>query len=341
MEEKHIRVLMIEDNLGDVRLIQEMLTKAKGVKFELGCTNNLSTGLNQIDTESIDVILLDLSLPDSQGLDTFIEVYAHAQSLPIIVLSGLDDEDIAVKAVQKGAQDYLVKGQVDSNLLVRSIRYAIERKQSEDQIRAALKEKDVLIKEIHHRVKNNLQIISSLLKLQCQHIKDEEILGMFNDSRNRVKTMALIHEKLYRSKDLASIDFKGYTKDLLGDLYRSYGPNTRNIALKKDIEDVSLEVEAAIPCGLIINELVSNALKHAFPDNREGEINIKLCSSDGGKIELTVNDNGIGIPKDIDIKNMESLGLRLVSILVEDQLKGKIKIDRSKGTKFQIEFRVG
>lgn len=341
MSDKRIKVLLIEDNPGDARLIDEMLAEAKGVIFDLECTNRLSTGLERIGAGGIDVILLDLSLPDSKGLDTFKEVHAQTQGLPIIVLSGMDDEEMAVKAVQEGAQDYLVKGHVESDLLVRSIRYAIERKRSEDQIKAALKEKEVLLKEIHHRVKNNLQVISSLLKLQSRSINDERTLEMFKESENRVRSMALIHEKLYRSRDLANIDFRGYTQDLVADLFQSYGAKAGKISLKKDIEDISLGVETAIPCGLIINELISNALRHAFPEGREGEIDITFRSSDEDKIELIISDNGIGIPTNFDIRNTKSLGLHLVNILAEDQLKGEIELDRTEGTKFLIKFRAG
>ena len=338
---KHIKVLLIEDNPGDVNLIKEMLSRTKGVIFDFEFTERLFYGLKRIERGGIDIILLDLSLPDGQGFYTFSEVQTHASTIPIIVLSGLDDEELAVKAVQEGAQDYLVKGHVDSNLLLRAIRYAIERKRSEDQIIKTLKEKEVLLKEIHHRVKNNLQVISSLLRLQSQKIKDEQALEMFKESQNRVRTMALIHEKLYRSEDLTNIDFKGYVSDLLGGLFQSYAIGAHKIALKKDIEDITIGVETAISCGLIINELVSNSLKHAFPYDRKGEIHIKLHSSDDNKFELMVSDNGIGIPKNMDIRNTDSLGLHLVNILAEDQLKGEIDIDRTEGTKFLIKFGVG
>ncbi len=338
MKDKHIKVLLIEDNPGDAQLIKEMLAEARGIVFDLKCAEKLSTGLERISMGGIDVILLDLSLPDSQGFETFVKVYSQIPNMPVIVLSGLDDEELAVKAVQEGAQDYLVKGQVDSNLLVRSIRYAIERKQSEYRTRIALKEKEVLLKEVHHRVKNNLQVITSLLKLQSDRIVDKQALEMFKESQNRVRSMALIHEKLYQSKDLANIDFKGYIIDLVGGLLQSYAQDAHKIVLNRNIKDISLDVETAIPCGLIINELVSNSLKHAFPDGREGEINIKFHSSDDNKLELIVSDDGVGIPENMDIRNTESLGLHLVNILAEDQLKGELKLDRSKGTIFRISF---
>lgn len=213
-----------------------------------------------------------------------------------------------------------------------------ERKQAEEQTQASLKEKETLLKEIHHRVKNNLQIISSLLNLQSRHIKDEQTLDIFNESRNRIKSIALIHEKLYQSKDLTNINFKGYARYLLNDLCRSYGVNTDRIRLKIDVEDLRLGVETAIPCGLIINELVSNSLKHAFPEGKDGEIQIALHSTDEHEIELTVSDNGMGLAEDLDLENSPSLGLKLVNILT-DQLGGKLAIDSSEGARFQIKFR--
>jgi two-component sensor histidine kinase len=151
--------------------------------------------------------------------------------------------------------------------------------------------------------------------------------------------MALIHEKLYKSNDFSNINFNGYVEDLLRNLFQSHSPYVSKISIKKDVTDIYLGVETAIPCGLIINELVSNALKHAFPNGREGEIYVKLHNCDENKIELTVSDNGIGIPENLDIKNSNSLGLHLVYILTEDQLKGEIRVENSNGTKFQIKFK--
>jgi len=204
---------------------------------------------------------------------------------------------------------------------------------------ASLKEKEVLLKEIHHRVKNNMQVISSLLSLQSRYSKDERYIEMVKESQIRIKAMALIHEKLYRSKDLSSIDFKDYIRSLVNDLFLSYKANTNKIELNVNIENVSLGIEAAIPCGLIVNELVSNSLKYAFPEGRDGEMRISLRPLDEGQYELIVSDNGIGMPKDIDFKKSESLGLRLVTNFTERTLHGKIELNKHKGTEFQIIFK--
>ncbi|MBU7016684.1 MAG: PAS domain S-box protein [Theionarchaea archaeon] len=197
-----------------------------------------------------------------------------------------------------------------------------------------VEKKDVLLKEIHHRVKNNMQIISSLLNLQSHNITDKKYEELIRESQNRIRSMALIHEKLYQSKDLENIDFKGYITDMVHDLVRSYGKT--DIVLNVDIDDTFLGIDAAVPCGLIINELVANALKHAFPDGK-GSVMVALHARD--KMELIVQDNGVGIPESIDPKTADTLGLRLVTILVEDQLNGEIRLKRDNGTEFSITFK--
>jgi len=214
-----------------------------------------------------------------------------------------------------------------------------QRKQAEEQIKAALKEKEVLLREIHHRVKNNMQIVSSLLRLQSRYTKDKQSLDIFKASRSRIESMAFIHEKLYQSKDLTKIDFNDYVNTLVTNLFTTYGVSTARIKLNIDIKHVSLPLDKAIPCGLIINELVSNSLKYAFPANKQGEIRITLYPTNENQLELIVSDNGISIPENIDFRNRESLGLHLVTILAKDQLQGKIKLNRTGGTEFKIKFK--
>ena len=212
----------------------------------------------------------------------------------------------------------------------------LERTRAEEHLKASLKEKEVLLREIHHRVKNNLQVISSLLRLQSRTIKDDAICRVFKESQDRVKTMAIIHEKLYQSTNLAGIDFAGYIRDLTANLYRSYGVSQETISLRIQAQNVFLGINMAIPCGLIINELVSNCLKHAFPGGERGEIYIDL-SSDPDQIILTVGDNGGAFPKGLDFRNTESLGLQLVLSLIE-QLEGAIELHSDGKTEFRIAF---
>lgn len=211
-----------------------------------------------------------------------------------------------------------------------------ERNRAMEKLTASLKEKEVMLKEIHHRVKNNMQVISSMLRLQAGYLEDPQALELFQESQNRVKSMALIHEKLYSSQDLARIDFADYLRNLTSHLFRSYSGHA-DIALNIEVSDVRLGVDAGIPCGLIVNELVSNALKHAFPNGRPGQITVALRRKNGTYV-LSVKDDGVGFPKDVDFRSTPSLGLQLVTTLVS-QLDGTVElISNGAGTEFRIEF---
>ena len=213
-----------------------------------------------------------------------------------------------------------------------------EKKISEEQIRLSLQEKEVLLKEVHHRVKNNLQVISSILNLQSSYVKDEGTLNILKESQNRIKSMAFIHESLYQTKDFSSINFTEYIVNLSQNLIHSYSNFDHEIKLNLDIQDVFLNLDLAIPCGLIINEIVSNALKYAFDEKTEdGEISIKM-SLNKDNLVLKIGDNGKGLPKNIDYRNTESLGLQLV-VTLTDQLSGTIELNSEKGTNYTIIFK--
>jgi len=206
------------------------------------------------------------------------------------------------------------------------------------QLNKSLQEKEVLLREIHHRVKNNMQVVSSLLLLQTQNIEDQKYINIFNDSNNRILSIALIHEKLYQSRDFESIDVKDYINELASNLLNSYG-RTDNVKLDINVENVTLDIDKSVPCGLIINELLMNSLKYAFPDGRKGTIKITFKPKDNNMLQLTISDDGIGIAKDLDIRNTKTLGLNLVIQLAESQLNGEIILLRDRGTEFQINFR--
>jgi two-component sensor histidine kinase len=214
-----------------------------------------------------------------------------------------------------------------------------ERKRADEHIKTSLREKEVLLKEIHHRVKNNLQVISSLLSLQAEYLKDEAMVKIFRESQNRVKSMALIHEKIYQSRNLAEVDFGEYLRELATQLFRSYGIGTHGIFMNINADKVVLGVDRAIPCGIIVNELVSNALKYAFPEKAGGRVDISLHTNGNGEIVLTVRDNGVGLPPDIDFETSDSLGLMLVRMLSE-QLQGEVKLCPGEpGTEFTLTFQ--
>lgn len=218
------------------------------------------------------------------------------------------------------------------------LRDVTERKAAEAVIRASLAEKEVLLKEIHHRVKNNLQVVSSLLGLQARAIPDSLTRKMFQESQNRVHSMALIHERLYQAENLSEIDFPAYLNELASHLFRSYGVSESRVQLKSNIEQVRLTIDAAVPCGLIINELISNSLKYAFPDGRNGEIRIDLRNAGDGMVKLAVADNGVGLPDGVSLWSSKSLGLRLVRTLSE-QLGATVEMRSSQGAEIEVTFQ--
>jgi len=345
------RPMMVVEFLRDItdrkRAEKDIGTLKQQMEFILGATK---TGLDIIDSD-FNVRYIDPEWGKIYGDPTGRKCYEYFMGLSEMcpgcgIPKALETksitvtEEVLVKEGNRPVQVTTIPFQSEEGQwLIAEVNVDItERKRAEEQIRTSLREKEVLLKEIHHRVKNNLQVISSLLRLQSQYVQDKRDAEIFKESRNRIKSMALVHEKLYQSKDLASINFHEYVGLLLNGLFRSYGVNTDKIALKTNIEDIMLGVDVAIPCGLIINELVSNSLKYAFPEDKAGEIEITLRTSDEGAMDLTVADNGVGLPGDWDLTNSGSLGLKLVKILT-DQIDGKIELDRSEGTKFRIDFK--
>jgi len=511
------QILYIEDNPGDVRLFEKMVA-GSSIDVEIYIADRLSTGIKMIDQTDFDAIFMDLGLPDSQGLDSMTALIQHCAGIPVIVLTGHEDADVGIQAIQAGAQDYLVKGIDYAAMFHRIIRNAIERKDIEDRlrtseervthlnsilrairdvnqlithetrdrfhlvqgvcdhlvraldfhivwialrdgkrkyrgfvnaefqklfqpffqpltrgalpvctekefnngpveliknvtvacekcpgskfsptksafitrlqshgkvygflaayipdyfvddgevqdlfaalgddiafalykfdiedhrkaaeekIRASLIEKEMLLKEIHHRVKNNLQVITSLINLQSANISDKRVLRVFRESQHRIHSIALVHEKLYKSENLSEIDFGSYATSIVQELIRAYSiPDKLNI--KVDIDHVYIGIDNAIPLGLVINELITNALKYAFPNQGKGQITISLKSVSDQDYELTVADNGAGMDKDVIIKD-KGLGLQLVGILAE-QLGGHLKIECNNGSRFILRF---
>lgn len=224
---------------------------------------------------------------------------------------------------------------IGSSAIARDI---TEKKQMEKDLQQSLKDKDMLIGEIHHRVKNNLIIITSLLSLQSDYVKDQESRSLFEESENRARSMALIHEKLYQSGEAKRIDFNEYIQSLGKELYQSYALNT-NLHLETDLDpDIFLDVDTAIPLGLIFNELFTNSLKHAFPEGGEGTIKVGFHKLEGDEYQLTLEDDGVGLSEDFNMEESESFGLRLVDALTQ-QIDAKVKLDTSNGTSYTITFQ--
>lgn len=462
---KPIKILLIEDNPGDARLVVEYLKTDETFLYEL----HVVSSLKDINTDlKPDIILLDLNLPGSIGIETFDLVYSIYPEIPIIVQTGLNDSQVGYETVCKGAQDYLVKGTFSGSLLIKTLLYGIERnkliqnlryekskgereriiseifrnasvaiyrttidgeflvvnpamgkmfgytaeefktlnakelypeakdrlnfrklleekkvitgfeevlikkdktilytlessklvtdengniffegvieditkrKEAEEALTESLKEKDVLLRELYHRTKNNMQVISSLLALKADLINDESAKNILNEMGARIRAIALIHQKLYQSKNLSRIDLKEYIKDLAKLLTDSYKTTSGKISLVLELESVNVLIDTAIPCGLIINELITNSLKYAFPGDREGKISIKLHQSKDGVIALEIADNGIGIPEDKDLLNSGSLGIQLIKSIAEYQLFGDIDFQTKNGVSCIINLK--
>jgi two-component sensor histidine kinase len=335
--EKKTKVLVVDNDpqmlLATCRILREAGYDAIETTTGNGC-------LKIAEEVHPSLILLDVILPDISG-DEVCRIIKSTPSLKnIFIIFVTGDKTTSCdksRSLDDGADGYIARPILNNELL--STVKAMDRIiRTETQLRKETEEKRILLSEIHHRVKNNMQIISSLLSLQTAKIKDKKYADMFKESRDRIRSMALVHETLYQTKDFANIDFGRHVKAIVKHLFESYGVNTDKIRLKVAMEEVPLKLDNAVPCGLIINELVSNSLKYAFPKDGTGEIKITLRSMNQDEIELMVSDDGIGIPEEMDIEKVESMGLQLVNILAENQLEGKVDLDRSGGTAFRIRF---
>ena len=497
-----IKTLLVEDSPADARMVQELLRQTGGRQIILQYADRVSTALESLKAERPDALLLDLSLPDSKGLATLRRIRAQAATTPIIVLTGLDNLDLAVESIAEGASDYLLKSDLTGGLLVRVLRYSLERKRIEEELRrtereltfknriasvflaareedlsagvvgamlafmqsekavfgyidangalvcpalpptgdlsakilgaaarlpretwtgiwgevlnsrqsilsnepsrelgvavrralavpllnhgelvglfevadkpvdyeaedcefleraaaylapilharlqrdahereisAALAAKEVLLQEVHHRVKNNLQIISSLLNMHADELPDQARQAL-DESQRRVRSMALVHEQLYSRDRPDELDFAEYATSLASEILGAYSVDSGAIRLRFDLEPVTLSLDQAVPCALILNELVTNAVKYAFPDHRSGEIVVALHACGEDRIRLRVADDGIGLPPGFDRTECQSLGLRIVDILTY-QLNGTLDIGSGPGADFQLTF---
>ncbi|EDX84679.1 Histidine kinase family [Synechococcus sp. PCC 7335] len=345
---KCLSVLVVDDET-TIRLLLRVAMQKEGFRV-IEASNGVEC-LSLFEQERPDIVLLDAVMPEMDGFRCCAALRETSQKIipkseqkgatPILMITSLDDSQSVEQAFAVGASDYVTKP-IHWALLrqrVRGLRDSIKRRQAEAQIKKSLREKEALLKEVHHRVKNNLQIISSLLSLQSNAVEDENILELFQDSQNRVRLMAMIHEKLYQSNDFGTIELSGYIRDLSSHLLRSYRIDQTKFCLEIDIERIYLEIDTAVSCGLIINELITNSLKYAFPPDRApcplGQINIAAKLTDSNHFSICYQDNGIGLPDDLDIENTKSLGLQLVTSLTE-QLGGLLDINNHQPTEFRL-----
>ena len=339
-----LHILLVEDNPVDVRLLCEMFSNERPDTYAITHFPRLGQALNFLAKDAVDIVLLDLGLPDGGGLDTVRRVRKLAPQVPLIVLTCRDDDEMVAEAMLEGAQDYLVKGQIEQRALPRALRHAIERfsmltraAHTNIELERRVLEKDILLSEIHHRVKNSLQVVSSLLSLESARIQDPSINEVLQSTQNRIRSMALIHQTLYQSKDFARVDFNAFLLSFVPTLIQSYSVQPDQVSLTIHVAEVRLPIDAAIPCGLIVNELISNALKHAFPDGRKGTICISFTQDDDNHATLSVADDGIGIPEGFSFERSDTLGVQLVYLLA-GQIAGTVSCTRSAPTSFALLF---
>ena len=315
--------------------------------------------LQRLMDEDFAVILLDVNMPDMDGFETASLIHQHPrfEKTPIVFVTGAQPTTLdRLKGYRVGAVDYVevpvvpeilrskVAIFVDLNRKRRDLQRLndalqaeiAQRRNAEEAVRHS-REKEVLLQEIHHRVKNNLQIITSLLRMQSRAVQDPALSEALRECQNRVASMALIHDKLYRARDLARVSFGEYVRDLTNNILTSYALPARSVRVRFDIDDLSLSLDYAVPCGLILNELMSNCLKHAFPVGHSGTVYIGFHAEGEEELCLVVRDDGVGVPADVDLGRTSSLGWRLIRALVE-QLGGVVQCQTAGGTSVEIRF---
>ncbi len=334
--------LLVEDNEEDARIVERLLRQSAHLSGSVARAKTLTAALEMGKADNFDAVLLDLGLPDAQGLETVRRILAAGSKAAIIVLTVSGDLNMGMQAVALGVDDFIPKDGLTIEVLERAIRYGLERRKTVHlevdyrELERALRERDILLKETHHRVKNNMQIISSLLKLQAAHVSDCEARERFRQCVERVSAMALVHERIYKSKHLAEIEMVQFVQELLERLKRSYYVEAANVSVETEMAPKLLELDQAIPFGLILNELISNAFKHAFVGDRAGILRVTI-TSDNGNLVLCIADNGHGLPPEIDVKLSPSLGFEIVRSLTE-QLHGTLDVKRGEGTEFVLKI---
>ena len=351
-----VGILVVDDHPGQL-LSHEAILRELGERLVTARSGR--EALQRLMDEDFAVILLDVNMPDMDGFETASLIHQHPrfEKTPIVFVTGAQPTTLdRLKGYRVGAVDYVevpvvpeilrskVAVFVDLNRKRRDLQRLndalqaeiAQRRNAEEAVRHS-REKEVLLQEIHHRVKNNLQIITSLLRMQSRAVQDPAFSEALRDCQNRVASMALIHDKLYRARDLARVSFAEYVRDLTNNILTSYALPARSVRVRLDIDDLSLSLDCAVPCGLILNELMSNCLKHAFPVGHSGTVYVGLHAEGEEELCLVVRDDGVGVPADVDLGRTSSLGWRLIRALVE-QLGGVVQCQTAGGTSVEIRF---
>jgi two-component sensor histidine kinase/CheY-like chemotaxis protein len=349
-------ILLVDDDSRNLDVLDSILACPD---YRLFRARTADEALLALIAEEFAVIVLDVRMPEVSGyeLAQLIKQRKRTQHIPILFLTAYyrEDDDV-LQGYGAGAVDYLSK---PVNPLILKSKVAVfvdlfrktralatmnramevEIEERLKQLKASLHEKDILLKEVHHRVKNNLQVISSLIDLQAERLTDPAMRTLFRDTRDRVRSMALVHEKLYQSADLAHTELGAYIRNVMKELFLAHGEVSSKVTLQLQLEPVLLPVDMAIPCGLILNELATNSLKHAFVGREHGTIEIQLTSVRNESVHLRFRDDGWGLPAGLKLDAAESLGLRLIRMLSK-QLRGEVKTHSGEGTTFELHFQL-
>ena len=304
---------------------------------------NELTCRKRLEKQPYDIVLLEETLFPNRGVDFIKKIGIQYPEISIVVLAEDYNRDIAGQLIKSGADHYIRKQSDDCvNFLPDMFHDLIDKKSRENRCSVLLNMKDTLLKEVHHRIKNNFQVLISMIHMQFENSQDESIRNILSDMQNRIRSMSLIHDQLYKSGNHNQIDFSIYVSNLVADLHRYHTHQSNTIELKTDLKPVSLKIDDAIHCGLIINELVSNALTHAFPSSwkQKSEIGISLTLNKPSEIQIEIWDNGCGLPEDSStaFKDKKGFGLHLVNLLIHNQLNGTLDVKTNPGTHYQIHF---
>lgn len=342
-----MKILHLEDHGDDALLVRDLLNR-EFAACQLTVVETRGEFVRSLDYGDWDVILADYSLPSFDGISALKLAVAKCPGVPFIFVTGALGEELAIETLKSGATDYVMKPRLDR--LPQAIRRARReneaaeaKKEAERKLNASLiekdrllREKDVLLQEVHHRVNNNLQIVCSLLSMQSDSTTDAPLASALRESQKRVHSMAIIHAMLYASSNLSDIDFAEYIQVLAAEVFSSYGLDPARIQLVFELQPLRFEIGRAIPCGLILNELLSNALKYAFPDRHTGQIRVSLQQHEL-HTQLTVEDSGVGLPETYSPDEAKSLGLRIVSTLTR-QLGASMEITSNRGAQFVLRL---
>ncbi|HYR48843.1 MAG TPA: histidine kinase dimerization/phosphoacceptor domain -containing protein [Candidatus Eisenbacteria bacterium] len=351
-----VGILVVDDQPSQL-LSHEAILSELGERLVMARSGR--EALQRLMDEDFAVILLDVNMPDMDGFETASLIHQHPrfEKTPIVFVTGAQPTTLdRLKGYRVGAVDYvevpvvpeilrskvavfvdLERQRRDLQRLNEALQAEIAQRRNAEEAARHSREKEVLLQEIHHRVKNNLQIITSLLRMQSRAVQDPALSEALRECQNRVASMALIHDKLYRARDLARVSFGEYVRDLTNNILTSYALPARSVRVRLDIDDLSLSLDCAVPCGLILNELMSNCLKHAFPVGHSGTVYVGFHVKGDDELCLVVQDDGVGMPADVDLGRTSSLGWRLIRALVE-QLGGVVRWQTASGTSVEIRF---